>query len=447
MSDPEGSRRIATFCNRLGDVGRFASREVARQDDLAGGRQVELKPHHFGLPFDDPELGVHPGGAGQPILDEPWIDVGRVIPGERAAGSGGKRKHGAAGEAARIEVGDALSGHERTAEGQTKGSVFEVVNGDDGDQRVDRIAKTVRLGRRGRLGDVATPLRVVVRKFDDPELPVHGADANGCSVERRLSRTAPVQTAPAVQFEPEAPLETGEAGIALGRPRDGACQLDVDRIGLDRLREPKLGSTPENHVGRSEERERRREEVRLPTEDVVVLAEEDIDDVRFDFGVRVSQADGRTGEKRTFRRQWRRAWLVSEQIELEHAGHLRAGDVGGRHLEADARVARRGLRAPVGRAVHRPLQLVRADREVGRPRSVGPQNRRVAGRIAEALGRIVHPVELEESVERGLPSARDRRLLLRLDRGRGRFYVRSLSVWRDCLSRRDEAGKNDGTCS
>src|SRR5258707_9537520 len=123
VSDPEGSRRIATFCNRLGDVGRFASREVARQDDLAGGRQVELKPHHFGLPFDDPELGVHPGGAGQPILDEPWIDVGRVIPGERAAGSGGKRKHGAAGEAARIEVGDALSGHERTAEGQTKGSV------------------------------------------------------------------------------------------------------------------------------------------------------------------------------------------------------------------------------------------------------------------------------------------------------------------------------------
>src|SRR5262249_40240886 len=156
---------------------------------------------------------------------------------------------------------------------------------------------------------------------------------------------------------------------------------------------PNLRRAPEDHVGRAEERPRRRKEVRLPAEQVVVLAHQYVDDARLDLEVRVTQAKRGAREERSLRRRGRSARLVAEEVDFDDARRFDAREFRRRELEAEAGVARRRLYASMRRTVYDALQLVGADRKVGGPRSVGSQDGRIARRIAETLRRVPHPIE------------------------------------------------------
>ena len=108
--------------------------------------------------------------------------------------------------------------------------------------------------------------------------------------------------------------------------------------------------------------------VRLPAEERPVLADQDVDDRRFQLHVEVANAKGRVDEelRLTHGRQ-----LVAEKVHFEHRAGANAVPFGRANLEADARVANAEGEARV-RAV------------VGRR----PGDERVAGGVVEALGRV-----------------------------------------------------------
>jgi hypothetical protein len=119
--------------------------------------------------------------------------------------------------------------------------------------------------------------------------------------------------------------------IALSRAEPPGRDFEVDGIRREGVAQAKLRRSIEQLIWHSEETARGSEEVILPTQEIVRLTRQDVDDGILKLHIRVPNTECRIVKIRGFSRgtgaRWlpRRspaaidAWLIAKQVKLEHA--------------------------------------------------------------------------------------------------------------------------------